>query len=49
MTVALPENTSLSGDTLIAFKSQAAPILATLESGETGPVSVATYQQDSDD
>jgi len=49
MTVALPENTSLSGDTLIAFQSQAAPILATLESGETGPVSVATFQQESDD
>ncbi|MFB9867031.1 peptidoglycan DD-metalloendopeptidase family protein [Vreelandella sulfidaeris] len=49
MKVPLPENTSLSGDTLIAFQNQAAPILATLESGETGPVSVATYQQDSDD
>lgn len=49
MTVPLPENTSLSGDTLVAFKSQAAPILATLESGETGPVSVANYQQNNDD
>ncbi|WP_336268619.1 peptidoglycan DD-metalloendopeptidase family protein [Vreelandella arctica] len=49
MTVALPENTSLSGDTLIAFQSQAAPILATLESGETGPVSVAAAQQETDD
>ncbi|NYT72988.1 peptidoglycan DD-metalloendopeptidase family protein [Halomonas sp. QX-2] len=49
MTVPLPENTSLSGDTLIAFQNQAAPILATLESGETGPVSVANYQQESDD
>lgn len=49
MTVPLPENTSLSGDTLMAFKNQAAPILATLESGETGPVSVANYQQNNDD
>ncbi|MGY2461327.1 peptidoglycan DD-metalloendopeptidase family protein [Vreelandella sulfidaeris] len=49
MTVSLPENTSLSGDTLIAFQNQAAPILATLESGETGPTNVANYQQESDD
>ncbi|MDQ7727690.1 peptidoglycan DD-metalloendopeptidase family protein [Halomonas sp. SpR8] len=49
MTVPLPENTSLSGDTLIAFQNQAAPMLAALESGETGPVSVANYQQESDD
>lgn len=49
MSVPLPENTSLSGDTLIAFQNQTAPILATLESGETGPVSVANYQQESDD
>ena len=49
MTVDLPENTSLSGDTLIAFQNQAEPILAALESGDTGPVSVANYQQASDD
>lgn len=49
MTVTLPENTSLSGNTLVAFRSQAAPILAALESGETGPVSVANYQQESDE
>ncbi|CEP37279.1 Peptidase M23B [Halomonas sp. R57-5] len=49
MTVPLPENTSLSGDTLIAFQTQASPILAALESGETGPVNVANYQQESDD
>ena len=47
MTVDLPENTSLSGDTLVAFRNQAEPILAALESGETGPVSVANYQQES--
>lgn len=49
MTVDLPESTSLSGDTLIAFKNQAEPILAALDSGETGPVNVANYQQASDD
>ncbi|MGE6607384.1 peptidoglycan DD-metalloendopeptidase family protein [Halomonas sp. NPDC076908] len=49
MTVDLPENTSLSGDTLIAFQNQAEPILAALESGDTGPVSVANYQQASDE
>ncbi|NYS60271.1 peptidoglycan DD-metalloendopeptidase family protein [Vreelandella salicampi] len=45
MKVDLPENTSLSGDTLIAFKRQAAPMLAALESGETGTVNVASYQR----
>ncbi|HAA45264.1 MAG: peptidase M23B [Halomonas sp. 54_146] len=49
MTVTLPENTSLSGNALVAFRSQAEPILATLESGETGPVSVANYQQESEE
>ncbi|WP_235041599.1 peptidoglycan DD-metalloendopeptidase family protein [Vreelandella profundi] len=48
MTVSLPENSSLSGETLVAFQSQAEPMLATLESGETGPVSVANYQQSDD-
>ncbi|CAM3685149.1 Peptidase M23 [Halomonas casei] len=48
LTVSLPENSSLSGDTLVAFQSQAEPMLATLESGETGPVSVANYQQNDD-
>ncbi|MCL5424307.1 MAG: peptidoglycan DD-metalloendopeptidase family protein [Gammaproteobacteria bacterium] len=47
MTVDLPENTSLSGDTLIAFKNQAEPMLAALESGDTGPVNMANYQQQS--
>ena len=49
MTVPLPENTSLSGDTLVAFQNQAAPMLAALESGETGTVSVANYLRESDD
>ncbi|WP_404377015.1 peptidoglycan DD-metalloendopeptidase family protein [Vreelandella aquamarina] len=46
MTVELPENTSLSGDTLIAFQRQAEPLLAALESGETGTISVANYQRE---
>ncbi|MGM0521552.1 MAG: peptidoglycan DD-metalloendopeptidase family protein [Pseudomonadota bacterium] len=45
MKVDLPENTSLSGDTLIAFQRQAAPMLAALESGETGTVNVASYER----
>lgn len=45
MTVELPENTSLSGDTLIAFQRQAEPMLAALESGETGNISVASNQR----
>ncbi|WP_188637855.1 peptidoglycan DD-metalloendopeptidase family protein [Vreelandella lutescens] len=47
MTVELPENTSLSGDTLVAFQRQAEPMLAALESGETGTISVANYQSES--
>ncbi|UYG00802.1 peptidoglycan DD-metalloendopeptidase family protein [Halomonas sp. GD1P12] len=45
MTVDLPESSGLSGDTLIAFQNQAEPMLAALESGETGTVSVANYQR----
>mgnify|MGYP003109169422 FL=1 len=48
MTVELPENTSLSGDTLIAFQRKAEPMLAALESGETGTISVANYERDND-
>ncbi|MCO7228496.1 peptidoglycan DD-metalloendopeptidase family protein [Halomonas sp. CnH100-B] len=48
MTVELPENTSLSGDTLVAFQRQAEPMLAALESGETGTISVANYQRDTE-
>ncbi len=50
MTVDLPENTSLSGNSLIAFQRHAAPMLAALTSGETGTINVANYQrQRSDD
>lgn len=50
MTVDLPENTSLSGDTLIAFQRHAEPMLAALNSGETGTINVANYRrQQSDD
>ncbi|WP_083001666.1 peptidoglycan DD-metalloendopeptidase family protein [Halomonas sp. GT] len=45
MNVELPENTSLSGDTLIAFQRQAEPMLAALDSGETGTISVANYER----
>lgn len=38
MKVALPENQSLSGETLMAFKQEAEPVLAALQSGETGTV-----------
>lgn len=48
MTVDLPESSSLTGDTLIAFQSQAEPMLAALNSGETGPISVANYQREND-
>lgn len=40
MTVDLPENTSLDGDTLVAFQRQAEPMLAALDSGETGTISL---------
>jgi len=40
MTVDLPENTSLEGDTLVAFQRQAEPMMAALESGETGNISL---------
>ncbi|MCS2608668.1 peptidoglycan DD-metalloendopeptidase family protein [Halomonas dongshanensis] len=45
MKVELPENRSLSGDTLVAFQRQAEPLIAALESGESGIVNVASYQQ----
>ncbi|MCA1768800.1 MAG: peptidoglycan DD-metalloendopeptidase family protein [Halomonas sp.] len=45
MTVSLPENKSLSGDKLVAFRRQAEPLLATLQSGNTGTV-VASRRSD---
>lgn len=48
MTVELPENTSLDGDTLIAFQRQAEPILAALDSGETGTISLVGNTSDDD-
>lgn len=44
MNVKLPENTRLRGDSLVAFQNQAKPMIAALESGDTGTVSVATYR-----
>lgn len=42
MKVKLPENTRLHGDSLMAFQQHAKPMIAALESGDTGTVSVAT-------
>lgn len=42
MRVELPENKSLSGERLLAFQNEAAPMLATLERGETGTVVAST-------
>ncbi|MBE0488684.1 MAG: peptidoglycan DD-metalloendopeptidase family protein [Halomonas sp.] len=47
MTVSLPENKSLSGDTLVAFQRQAEPLLAALRSGDTG--TVVASRRDGDD
>ncbi|GAA3900426.1 hypothetical protein GCM10022228_08650 [Halomonas cibimaris] len=44
MKVKLPENTRLHGDSLVAFQQQARPMIAALESGDTGTVSVAAYR-----
>ncbi|MGY4877148.1 peptidoglycan DD-metalloendopeptidase family protein [Vreelandella aquamarina] len=49
MKVNLPENTSLDGNALIAFQRQAAPVLAALDSGETGNISVASYSSEDED
>ncbi|QNI03719.1 peptidoglycan DD-metalloendopeptidase family protein [Halomonas sp. SH5A2] len=49
MTVELPENTSLDGDTLIAFQRQAEPILAALDSGETGTISLVGNTSEDDE
>ena len=42
MKVALPENQSLQGERLVAFQRQAEPVLAALQSGETGTVVAST-------
>ena len=44
MKVSLPENQSLQGDRLVAFQRQAKPMLAALESGQTGTVVASTEQ-----
>ena len=46
MTVDLPENKSLSGDKLVAFQRQAQPLLATLQSGDTGTVVASRHGDD---
>ncbi|MEQ6888810.1 peptidoglycan DD-metalloendopeptidase family protein [Halomonas sp. CS7] len=49
MKVSLPENQSLQGDRLVAFQRQAKPMLAALESGQTGSVVASTEQPATDD
>ncbi|WP_404296344.1 peptidoglycan DD-metalloendopeptidase family protein [Halomonas sp.] len=46
MTVSLPENKSLSGDKLVAFRRQAEPLLAVLQSGDTGTVVASRRSND---
>jgi len=49
MRVALPENQSLGGDALVAFKSDTAPAIAALETGQPGTiVALASGNEDED-
>ncbi len=49
MKVALPEGGSLSGEALASFKHQTEPVLAALESGQTGTVVASTQPSDGED
>ncbi|MDT8878855.1 peptidoglycan DD-metalloendopeptidase family protein [Halomonas saccharevitans] len=49
MKVSLPDNQSLQGDRLVAFQRQAKPMLAALQSGQTGSVVASTEQPAADD
>lgn len=49
MTVPLPENHSLSGKSLVAFKTQVEPLVAALESGRTGTVVAASITKGESD
>lgn len=50
MKLPLPENQSLTGKTLAAFKTQAEPLVATLHSGKTGTVvATSTVKKTSDE
>ncbi|PXX98637.1 peptidoglycan DD-metalloendopeptidase family protein [Halomonas sp. LBP4] len=49
MKVDLPENQSLSGDALLAFQRDAEPLLAALQSGETGTVVARAQQPEASD
>ncbi|MGM0915014.1 MAG: peptidoglycan DD-metalloendopeptidase family protein [Pseudomonadota bacterium] len=49
MQVKLPENRSLAGDRLVAFQREAKPLLATLRSGEVGPVVASTREAGPDE
>ncbi|WP_237022317.1 peptidoglycan DD-metalloendopeptidase family protein [Halomonas sp. HG01] len=48
MKVELPEHQGLSGDALVAFQREAEPMLAALESGETGTTVASTGTEPSD-
>jgi murein DD-endopeptidase len=49
MTVPLPENQSLNGQTLAAFKEHVEPLVAALESGATGTIVASTAGGDADE
>ncbi|WP_069384100.1 peptidoglycan DD-metalloendopeptidase family protein [Halomonas caseinilytica] len=49
MKVALPEGGSLSGEALASFKHQTEPVLAALESGQTGTVVASTQPSGGED
>ncbi|XKE44460.1 peptidoglycan DD-metalloendopeptidase family protein [Halomonas organivorans] len=49
MQVDLPESQSLSGEALVAFQREAEPMLAALESGESGTAVASTAAEASDD
>lgn len=49
MKVDLPEGGNLSGKALASFKQQAKPLLAALDSGQTGTVVASTQAKDEDD
>ncbi|MFW6345294.1 MAG: peptidoglycan DD-metalloendopeptidase family protein, partial [Halomonas sp.] len=49
MKVKLPENKSLSGEKLMAFQRQAEPLLAALQSGQTGTVVAQANRDEGDD
>ncbi|GHE20295.1 peptidoglycan DD-metalloendopeptidase family protein [Halomonas urumqiensis] len=49
MQVSLPESKSLSGESLLAFQQRAEPLLAALESGETGTIVASASESSAPD